>query len=68
MRNGDLLRSAAADGFDVLLTADQGIQFQQNIAGSPIGIVVLIAASTRLQDLLPLVPHVLQALRDVKRG
>jgi hypothetical protein len=40
-RNGDLLRNAEEAGFDVLVTADKNIRYQQNLAGRRIAIVVL---------------------------
>jgi hypothetical protein len=39
--NGELLRVAEAEGFDLLLTTDKGIRYQQNLAGRKIAIVVL---------------------------
>src|SRR5580658_4799249 len=39
--NGELLRAAEAAGFDVLLTTDKRIRYQQNLAGRKIAIVVL---------------------------
>jgi hypothetical protein len=39
--NGDLLRVAEAEDFDVLLTTDKGIRYQQNLAGRKIAVVVL---------------------------
>jgi hypothetical protein len=59
--NGALLRQAA-EKFDVLLTADQNIEFQQNLKELPIAVVVLVAASNRLESLEPLVPELLQVL------
>lgn len=59
--NGALLKQAAA-AFDVFLTADQHIEFQQNLATLPLAVVVLVAESNRLESLEPLVPAVLQAL------
>ena len=66
--NGELLRRAAAGGFEIFLTADQNLQFQQNLAGSPIGAIVLIASSNKIEDLLPLVASALAAIRDIKPG
>jgi hypothetical protein len=63
--NGELLKQAAA-AFDVLLTADQNIEFQQNLATLPIAVVVLVADSNRLESLEPLVPAILQALETAK--
>jgi hypothetical protein len=39
--NGDLLTEAARAGYDVLLTADKNIRYQQNLSGRKIAIVVL---------------------------
>jgi predicted nuclease of predicted toxin-antitoxin system len=65
--NGELLRRAAAGLFDVFVTADQNLQFQQNLSGAPLGVVVLVARSNALDDLLPLVP-LLQAVQDARPG
>ena len=65
LSNGALLRQAAAT-FDVLLTADQNIQFQQNLETLPLAVVVLIAESNRLESLEPLVFDVLDALKSLK--
>lgn len=61
-RNGDLIRRAAALGFDALITADANIGYQQNLAHLPLTIIVLRANRTRLQELQPLVPMVLSIL------
>ena len=63
--NGELLRKAATE-FDALLTADQNIEFQQNLKALPIAVVVLIAASNRLESLTPLVPGILSTLETIK--
>ncbi len=41
LRNGELLDAAEAAGFDVLLTTDRNIRYQQNLTGRTIAIVVL---------------------------
>ena len=56
LKNGDLLVAAETAGFDVFLTVDQGIEYQQNLTGRIIAIIILRAKSNRLADLLPLVP------------
>ena len=60
--NGALLKEAAGE-FDVLLTADQNIEFQQNLDTLPIAVLVLVAESNRLESLEPLVPAVLLTLQ-----
>src|SRR5262249_12805371 len=68
LRNGELLRRAAASGFEVFVTADRNLSFQQNLAEVELGVVVLVARSNRLDDLLPLVPAILTALQDIRPG
>jgi predicted nuclease of predicted toxin-antitoxin system len=63
-RNGELLRRAAAQ-FDLFLTADQNLQYQQNLQTLPIAVVVVTAQSNRIQDLRPLVPKLLSALGSI---
>ena len=63
--NGALLRHAAAE-FHAVLTADQNIEFQQNLQTLPIAVVVLVAESNRLESLVPLVAGVLQALHTLQ--
>ena len=41
MKNGDLLTAAEKAGFEVLLTSDKNIRYQQNLGGRKIAIVVL---------------------------
>jgi hypothetical protein len=63
--NGALLRQAAA-AFDAVLTADQNIEFQQNLKALPIAVVVLVAASNRLEALEPLLVDLLGALEALQ--
>ena len=65
--NGALLAVAAPD-FDVFLTADQNLEYQQNLANYDIGIVVLVARSNRIDDLLPLVPKILDTTLKIRPG
>jgi predicted nuclease of predicted toxin-antitoxin system len=67
-KNCELLRMAAAEGFEVFVTADQGIEFQQSLRDLGVGVVVLRAPSNRMQHLLPLVPALLSAIDTVRRG
>lgn len=58
-KNGDLLRLATNHGFDAFITADQGIEHQQNLDDLPIPVVVMIASRTRVRELRSLVPRVI---------
>ena len=62
VKNGELVRRAAAEGFDVLITIDKNIEFQQNLASLPLSVVLVRARSNRVDDLEPLAPAVLAAL------
>ena len=50
-KNGLLLSLAEAAGFDVFLTMDRGLQYQQNLVGRVIAILIIRARSNRLEDL-----------------
>ncbi len=63
--DGLLLRRAAAE-FDVFLTVDQSLEFQQ--PASEIAIVTLISQSIERHALQPLIPDVLAALERIKPG
>jgi hypothetical protein len=67
-RNGELLALMAGAGFDVLLTVDQNLRYQQNLAATGVAVVVMAAASNRLADLLPLIPAVSAALDSIQAG
>ncbi len=65
--NGELL-GRAADEFDVLVTADQGIPHQQNLAKFDIAVVVLAAASNRIEAYEPLAEKLRQAVENAVPG
>jgi predicted nuclease of predicted toxin-antitoxin system len=64
IKNGKLLQLAAAN-FDVFLTMDGNLEFQQNLATLPIAVLVVEAASNRMGHLAPLVPNVLKELNHL---
>ncbi len=66
-KNGELL-TLAEDVWDVLLTSDRRMKYQQNMTGRKVAIVVLCAKSNRMKDLLPLMPAFAQALPSVSPG
>ncbi len=61
-KNGELLRLAAAAGFEALLTNDTNLPYQQNQKTLPIAVVVPKAPSNDLEDVRPLLPKLLAAL------
>jgi len=68
LENGELLASAEAARFDIFLTVDQGIEYQQNLRGRQIAVLVLRAKSNRLKDLLTLVPACLSHIETIQPG
>lgn len=67
LRNGELL-ALAQEKFDVFLTLDRNLSFQQPLARFNVAVIVVQAPTNRLQDLLPLVPRILKALSTARRG
>jgi hypothetical protein len=67
-RNGDLLRLANAAGFSALITVDRSLEYQQDVPRSGLGLVVLLARSTKPDDILPLAPAILDALTSLQPG
>ncbi|HZT33856.1 MAG TPA: DUF5615 family PIN-like protein [Bryobacteraceae bacterium] len=68
LKNGELLRAAEAEGFEVLITVDQGIPAQQNVGLRCISVLILCAPTNRLADLKRLVPAALATLQSIQPG
>jgi predicted nuclease of predicted toxin-antitoxin system len=67
IKNGELL-ALAAKQFDVFVTVDRNLSFQQNLVAFPIAVIVLRARTNRLSDLRPLIPALLAALSSPTPG
>lgn len=66
-KNGALLALAAAE-FDVFVTADRNLPYQQDLRRVPLGVVILTAHPNRIQELRPLIPQLTDAIASVKPG
>jgi hypothetical protein len=66
VKNGELL-ALASDLFDVFVTVDQNLSFQQNIGLLPIAVIVQVKTN-RLADLSRLVPKLLAAIDTARPG
>lgn len=62
LKNGDLLKAAHEAAFDVLVTIDQGIPYQQSLQGLGLAVIVLANHPNHLPDLVALMPRVLAIL------
>jgi hypothetical protein len=69
LENGELISAAVDAGFDVVISIDQGHDFERAVAGRPI-VAILFPGTQggRLEDILPLVPKVEAALGDASTG
>jgi predicted nuclease of predicted toxin-antitoxin system len=67
LKNGTLLALAEKE-FDVFLTGDRNLSFQQNIIQYKIAVVVLHASSTQLHHTLPLIEKVINIMPSLKPG
>lgn len=65
--NGELLRRAEQQ-FDVLVTMDQNLQYQQNVKDRNLAVIVIHARSNRPSDVVPVMPRVNKALRRASPG
>ena len=66
LKNGELLMAAEADGFDVLLTTDKNMRYQQNLAGRKIAVLVL--GLQQWPSLQPYVQLVVEAVNAAVPG
>ena len=67
-KNGELLSAAENAGFQVFVSLDQGIEFQQNLTGRNIAVILLRAKSNRLADLVRLASQILVSLSSIEPG
>jgi len=67
-KNGELLLAAERAGYDVLLTVDQGIPHQRGSANRKLSIILLRAPTNQIEDLLPFVDAILNALTTIAPG
>ncbi len=67
-KNGELLSLAEQNGFEIFLTLDKGVQYQQNLAKRSIAIILIRARSNRMGDLLPHVKACLEQVRSIRSG
>jgi hypothetical protein len=67
LRNRELLRRAAEE-FDVLVTGDQNLEYQQDLRGLRLGIVVVAAPNNRVETFLELSGRILEAIAVSRPG
>lgn len=68
LRNGTLLAAAEESGFDVLVTGDKNLQYQQSLAGRRISVMTLGGRDITIEGIAPLVPELLAVLENLPEG
>ena len=68
MRNGVFLRAAVDAGFQVFITNDSSIEFQQNVKRIGIAVVAIVGFRNRMQDLRPLISEIQAHLTSIQPG
>ena len=66
LSNGTLLHAAAEAGFQAFVTVDQNMPFQQNVSKLALGIIILVAKSSRFSDLNPLAERTLAEIANIR--
>ena len=66
IENGELLERAAASDFDVLISNDRGLEYEQNLGSLPIAVIVLLAPANTIEAIRPLYPQLLAALQSLQ--
>ncbi len=67
IQNGALL-SKAEDDFDVLLTLDRNLEYQQDLTGNQLSVVVLKAKSSTYRQIQPLISDIFKTLDSIEPG
>ena len=68
IKNGELLDKMRQERFDVFITGDRNLQFQQHLPATGVAVVVLRVGSTRLAETLPLMKEVLEQIESLGPG
>lgn len=68
LKNGKLLNQAIENGFDIFITTDKNLEYQQNIPNIAIGFIVLDILLLKWSFIEPLIPSILDLLPNVEKG
>ena len=68
VKNGNLISLCVQNHFDVLLTIDKNMMYQQNMENSPITIVVLNSMTSKLEELIQFLPSFLNQIYQFEKN
>ena len=63
-KNGELLRLMIDNGFELFITVDRNLPYQQNLTRLPLTIFILCAINNRLETLQKLIPKIFERLEQ----
>lgn len=63
-KNGDLLKLMIENGFDIFVTVDKNLPYQQNLKRLPVTVFVLCAINNRRETLSKLIPEIFKKLSE----
>jgi predicted nuclease of predicted toxin-antitoxin system len=66
LKNGDLLKKAVIENFEIFLTVDKKIIYQQNISNYKIGFIIIDVTQNKLEEIVPLKELVIESLQTIK--
>lgn len=64
--NGELLRLAQDNGFDVVITNDRGLEYEQNVDQLPVSVVVLLTKNNTIEAIRPICDALLESLAQIQ--
>lgn len=67
MKNGNLMNYCAENGFDILLTIDKNLMFQQNLEKYPVSIVVLNCVTSKIEELVTFLPNFFSQINQLNK-
>lgn len=67
IKNGKLMKLCVENGFDILLTIDKNLQYQQNLDRYPVTIVVLNCFTSTVKDLVSFLPAFRKLLPELQK-
>jgi hypothetical protein len=68
LKNGKLMTACVENAFDILLTIDKNLAFQQNLEKYYVTIVVLNTLTSKIEDIIPLIPAFKKQVSNVEKG
>jgi len=68
MKNGNLMRNAINEGFDIILTIDKNLQFQNNMIEYNISIVIFHCENSKIETLIQFIPEFENQLTSFEKG